>query len=51
MQNLKYGTNELIYETETDLQKQRTDLYMPRGRKVREGGIESSGLADANYYV
>ena len=26
MWNLKYGTNELIYETETDLWIQRTDL-------------------------
>ena len=26
MQNIKYDTNELIYETETDSQTQRTDL-------------------------
>ena len=27
---LKYGTNELIYETETEPQTQRTDLWLPR---------------------
>ena len=32
MQNLKYGTNELIYKTETDSQTYRTDLWLPRGR-------------------
>ena len=32
MWNLKYDTNELIYETETDLQIERTDLWLPRGR-------------------
>ena len=31
MWNLKYDTNELIYETETDSQTQRTDLWLPRG--------------------
>ena len=31
MWNLKYDTNELIYETETD--SQRTDLRLPRGRR------------------
>ena len=33
MWNLKYDTNELIYETETDLSmkhgKQRADLWLP----------------------
>ena len=32
MWNLKYDTNEHIYETETDSQTQRTDLWLPRGR-------------------
>ena len=32
MQNLKYDTNEAMYETETDSQTQRTDLWLPRGR-------------------
>ena len=31
MWNLKYGTNEPIYKTETDSQAQRTDLWLPRG--------------------
>ena len=31
MWNLKYDTNELIYETETG--SQRTDLWLPRGRR------------------
>ena len=36
MWNLKYNTNEHIYETETDSQTQRTDLWLPRG--MRGGG-------------
>ena len=28
--NLKYDTNEHIYETETDSQTWRTDLWLPR---------------------
>ena len=31
MWNLKYDTNELIYETETDTQTYRIDLWLPRG--------------------
>ena len=31
MWNLKYDTNEPTYETETDPQTQRTDLWLPRG--------------------
>ena len=34
MWNLKYGANELIHETETDSQTQRTDLWLPRGREA-----------------
>ena len=30
MWNLKYDTNELIYEAETDSQTARTDLWLPR---------------------
>ena len=36
MSNLNYDTNELNHETETDLQTDRTDLWLPRGR--RSGG-------------
>ena len=39
MWNLKCDTNELIYETETDSQTERTDLWLPRGRGSR-GGME-----------
>ena len=35
--NVKYDTNELIYEAETDSQRQRTDLCLSRGAEVREG--------------
>ena len=48
MWNPKYNTNKLIYETETNSQTYRTDLWLPRGR---EGQIASLGLADANYYI
>ena len=49
--NLKYDTNELIYETETDSQTKRTDLWLPRGKGYGGGWIGSLGLADANYYT
>ena len=39
MWNLKYDTNEPIYETEIDSQTQRTDLWLPR-----EGGWGRDGL-------
>ena len=51
MWNLKYDTNELICETETDSQTQRIDLWLPRGRGGGEGWIGSLGLADATYNV
>ena len=35
MWNLKYGTNEPIYKTETDSWIQRINLWLPRGM---EGG-------------
>ena len=37
MQNLKYGTSEPIYKTETDSQTLRADLWLPRGRVERSG--------------
>ena len=46
MWNLKYDTNEHIYETETDIGNR---LWLPRGRGVGEGRIESLGSADAKY--
>ena len=51
MWNLKYGTNEPIYKTETDSQTKRTDLWLPRERRMGEGRTESLGLADVNYYI
>ena len=33
MWNLKYGTNQWIYETERDSQTKKTDLRLPRGWK------------------
>ena len=32
MWKLKYDTNELFYETETDSQTYRTNFWLPRGR-------------------
>ena len=49
--NLKYDTNESIYKTKTDLQTQRTDLRLPRGKGTGKGRIGSLGLPDANYYI
>ena len=34
MWNLKNSTNELIYETETDSQTQKTNLWLPKGKAV-----------------
>ena len=49
MCNLKYDTNERIYETNS--QTYRTDLWLPRGREVREVWLGSLGLPETNYYV
>ena len=48
MWNLKYDTNDLIYETETGSQTQIRDLRL-MGRW--QGEVQSLGLADANYYI
>ena len=37
MWNLKYDSNELIYETETDLQIQTSNLCLPKGIGDDEG--------------
>ena len=51
MKNLKYGTNGLIYKTETDGQIERTDLCLPSER-VSKGGAEwGAGAADANCHT
>ena len=51
MWNLKYDTNELIYETETDSQTERTDLWLPGGRELGEGWSGRLRLADTSYYA
>ena len=33
---MKKDTNEFIYETETDLQTQKTDLRLPKGKEGRD---------------
>ena len=40
MWNLKYGSNEHTYRTETDAQTQRTDLWLPRRRRGEWDGWE-----------
>ena len=52
MWNLRYHINEHIYETETDTQTSRTDVWLPRGQEmgVEEGSIGSLGLVDENCY-
>ena len=40
MWNLIYGTNELIYKTETDSQTQKTDVWLPREGGGGVGGTE-----------
>ena len=51
MWNLKYDTNEPIYETETDSQTQKTYVWLLTGSGEEEGGIGSLGLVSANYYM
>ena len=36
MWNLKYDTNELIYQRETDSQTWKTNLWLPKGEGVGE---------------
>ena len=50
MWNLKYDTDEHIYETETDTHTDNR-LVVAKGEGMGEGRIGSLGLADANYYI
>ena len=50
MWNLKYGTNEPIYETETDRHREQT-CGCQGGAGMGEGWIGSLGLVDANDYI
>ena len=49
--DLKCNTNEHVHETETDSQTHRSDLLLPKGRRVEEVRVGSLGLADANHYT
>ena len=51
MWNLKYGTCEPTYKTETNHRHRGTDLWLPRGRGEGMGWIGSLGLVDANCYI
>ena len=50
MWNLKYDTNELIYETETDSHREQT-CGCQEGGEVGEGWSGSLGLADVSFYI
>ena len=51
MQNLKYDTNDLIYEIEIDSDiKNRLEIYQGK-EVVSEGWIGSLGSAEASYYT
>ena len=43
----------MIHETETNLQAQRTDLWLPKGRRDERGLGSEFGTrpAEANYYL
>ena len=51
MWNLKFNTNEPIYETETKSETQKTDCGCQGGEGVREGWTGSLGLVNANYCI
>ena len=51
MRNLRYNTNEDIYETETDPQIQRQTCGCQGERGMGEGRIGSLRLVAANYYI
>ena len=36
MESKKNTTNELIYKTETDSQTKKANLYLPKGKEVRD---------------
>ena len=50
MWNLKYGINEPIYKTETDLHREQTCGCKGEG-EVGEGWIGNLELAEANYCI
>ena len=51
MWNLKYGTNEPVYRTDTGSLTWRTDVWLPKGWKEKARWMRSLGLENANYYI
>ena len=49
--NLKYDSNKLIYETETDFRHREQTCGFQGGGEMGKGGTGSLGLADANYDI
>ena len=49
--NLKYDTNDPIYETETELWTWGTDRWLPREMTSGEGWTGKLGLADISFYI
>ena len=45
MWNLKYDTDEPVFETETDSQTQRADMWLSRGRGGRRGKDQEFGIS------
>ena len=45
VQNLKYDTNALIYETETDSQTQKASLGLPKGKEAEVGINQEFGIS------
>ena len=50
MWNLKYGTNESIYNSETDSWTQIRSM-VAKEEGVREGRTRTAGLSDVNYFI
>ena len=52
MLDLQYDIRQPIYKTENRLtDREQTDLWLTRGRRVAEESTGIWGLADANYYI
>ena len=46
MWNIKHNTSECIYKTETNSQTNEANLWLPMGRRSREGQTWAVGLTD-----
>ena len=51
MWNLKYYTNELIYETETDSRHRKKNLWLPKGKSERGGINLEFGMSRYKLFV